>query len=119
MLLVERLEQLRVRGLRDADEQVAIIAQSVAKDVLQLLLQFAVEIDEQIAAGDQVQLRERRIAQYAVSCKHHRVTDFAGNAVVVTFGAEITRKPRLGDVRDDGCRIYPFTSRRERALIDI
>ena len=69
-LLVERLEQVGVRRLGDADQQKAVVAQAVAEHVLQLLLQLAVEIDQHVAARDQVQLRERRVAQHAVRGEH-------------------------------------------------
>src|SRR5579862_3369692 len=49
VLLVDGLEQFGIGGLGHADKQIAVIAQTVAKNVLQLLLQFAIEVYQQIA----------------------------------------------------------------------
>ena len=41
----------------------------------QLLLDIAIEIDQQIPAGHHVQLRERRIAQQIMDSEQHHIAD--------------------------------------------
>jgi hypothetical protein len=66
--LVLGREQLGVPGdgLRDAEEQEAARAQRVVEQRDHLLLQPPAEVDQQVAAGDEVEAGERRVADQAV-----------------------------------------------------
>ena len=66
-----------------------------------------------------MQLRERRVAQHAVHGKHYAVANLAGDAVVVAFGAEITRQARVRNVRGDCGGIHTFAGSRESALVEV
>ena len=68
MLLVDGGEQVAVLAdaLRRAEEQIAARAQRVVEGRDDLVLDVRPEIDQQVAAGDQVHPRERRIADDAV-----------------------------------------------------
>ena len=97
----------------------AVVAQTVAKHVLELLLQLAIEVDQQIATRDEMQLRERRIAQHAVRREHDAIADFARHAIMVALGTKIALEPRFGDIGGDRRRIDAVARRGERALIDV
>ena len=53
-----------------------------------LLLHVAIEVDHEIAAGDEVDARERRIAQHAVEREHHEVAHLAPDAEPVAVAHE-------------------------------
>jgi hypothetical protein len=58
-----RRAQIRraVGALGRAEEEVAVRFQGIMKGAASLLLQLAVEVDEQIAAGDEIKMGEGRI----------------------------------------------------------
>ena len=64
MLLVEQGEQFRVarHPFRRAQEQVSAGLQGVVERPDHALLQLAVQIDQHVAAGDQVEFGERRVS---------------------------------------------------------
>ena len=53
-----------------------------------LLLQLAIQVDEQIAAGDEVDAGEGRVLEQAVRCKQKNIAHFALDAVVVALAIE-------------------------------
>jgi len=69
VLLVHRLEELREApdGFRRAQIQEAARLERVVKDGEHLLLQARLEIDQQVAATDDVHARERGIADDVLS----------------------------------------------------
>ena len=68
MLLVDRREQLAVprHHFRAAKQQIAAWCQRIVERGNHPRLQFGVEVDQQIAAGDQVDAGEWRIADHAM-----------------------------------------------------
>ena len=66
--LVDGGEQARLAGqvLGAAEEQVAALVERVVEQRDQPVLQVGREIDQEVAAGDQVELGERRVAQQVV-----------------------------------------------------
>jgi len=95
MLVIDGLEQLVVRHLRRAQEQIALVAACVPEDGDDVLLEIAIEIDQQIAARDEVQSREGRIAKQTVNRKDQMVANFALDAIVILLGAEEPLQPFL------------------------
>ncbi len=61
-----------------------------------LLLQLAIEIDQEIAAGDQIDAGERRILEQAVAGEQHDVAQFLADPVVVALADEEPTQPLLG-----------------------
>jgi uncharacterized Zn finger protein len=57
------------QGLGGAEEQVPVVVQRIEEDVQDLLLDIRVQVDEQVAAGDEVELEEGRVAQQIVGAK--------------------------------------------------
>ena len=95
VLLVERGKQIAVLGdvLGRAKEQEPMRLERVVEDRDHACLQLAVEIDEEIAAGDQVHARERRIAHHAVRGEHAYVADPLVDHIAGTLGPEEALKP--------------------------
>ena len=84
-----------------------------------LLLQFAVEIDEHVAAGDQIDPAERRILEHAVACEQHGVAQFALGPVELALAREEAAQPLFAEIGLDGDRIAPFARNRERARVHV
>jgi hypothetical protein len=116
---VDRAKQFLVGGLRRTQEQAATLPAGIPKDVHDLFLQVAVEVDQQVATGDHVHSRERRIAQYAVGGEDHAVAQFADDAVVAVLGPEEAPQPRLGDVGGDRLWIHTFPGHGQGALVHV
>src|SRR5215475_8169746 len=74
---------------RAAEEQIAAWPQCVVKNRYELVLNVAVEIDQQVAAGNQIDARERRIADYAVRREDAEVADLLGDGIGLGVGGEI------------------------------
>src|SRR5262245_8223889 len=121
VLLVDRGEQIAV--LRDvlgrAEEQEAMRLERIVEDRDDVPLQLAVEIDEKIAAGDQVHARKRRIAHHAMRREHAQVADRLLDDVAGAFGGEEALQPLLGNALQQGIGIAARASHRQRRLVDI
>src|SRR5262249_16724734 len=68
-----------------ANEQIAIVSQGIVEGCAHLSLQLAVEIDQQIAARHEVDVRERRILQQTVLSKNHEIAHLAFDPEVVAL----------------------------------
>ena len=103
--LVHRLEQLRASGdaLGGTEEQKAAGSKRVVEQRNELLLQLGAEVDEDVAAGDEVELRERRIADQAVLGEDAHLAQLLDRLVGLPLSREEAREPLgrhvLGDVR--------------------
>src|SRR5919204_4154473 len=71
-MLVENLESIgkRAERFRRAEEQHAALREREMEDGQDPLLRRRLEIDEQVAAGDEIDARERRIADHVVLREH-------------------------------------------------
>src|SRR5262249_52298774 len=78
-LSIHRAEQLAVYRLGRTHEQISVPPQRIVERAADLVLQLAVEIDQKVAAGDQVDMRERWVSQKTVGGEHDEITDFATN----------------------------------------
>ena len=85
----------------------------------ELALQIALEIDQQIAAGDQIELDERRVLERAVLRKQHEVAQFLFDAIVAAVLDEKALQPLLGHIGFDGFRVAAVARDRERGLVEI
>ena len=84
-----------------------------------LLLQVAVEIDQNVAAGDEIDAREGRVFEQVVDREQHQVAQFLAHAVVVALAREEAAQTLLADVRLDRGRIASFPRDGERAGVEI
>src|SRR5215471_18658862 len=84
-----------------------------------LILQRPVQIDQQIAAGYQVDVREGGIAQNAVLSKDDKVAHLAFDEIVIAFSREELAQSFFGDVGLDGYRITSFARGRQGSGIEV
>jgi hypothetical protein len=61
----------RIRALGYSQEQEAARVKGILEVVANLLLEFSVEIDKEVAARDHIQTREGRIPQQAIACEQY------------------------------------------------
>ena len=87
MLLVHRLKQLRERANRfgRAQEEKSFRSKGVMKRWHDLFLQTGFEIDQQVAATDEVDARERRVAQEILPGENDRLTQRLADAVATVL----------------------------------
>jgi len=92
---VDRFEQFwrRVRRLGGSQEQKAVRVQRIVEDAAHLCLKLAFQIDQQVAAGDQVDPDEGRVLQRAVAGEQHDVAHLLADAVVLAFPGEVPLQP--------------------------
>ncbi len=111
---------VRVVGvLRGAEKEIAVRPQCEVKRGADLLLKLAVEIDQHVAAGDEIGARKRRVLEQAVAGEEHGVAQFAGHAVVVALPGKETLEPLLGQVGFDRKRIAALAGKAERHLVEV
>ena len=108
-----------VHRLRRAQEQVAPGFQGVVQRGEQLVLDVALQVDEQVSARHEVEAREGRVLQHTVGGEHYEVASFLLDPVVVAFAGEEALQALLADVGLDDCGIAAFPRRRQRARIQI
>src|SRR5580704_3000018 len=70
-------------GFGGAEKQVAIAAQREMENFQRPLLHLTVEINQQVAAADQIHFRERRIAQHVMRREQNRVAQLFLELVVI------------------------------------
>src|SRR5579863_6810621 len=77
MLLVNGREQIACLpdGLGRTEQQQARLIQAVMENRQDFALQRRIEIDQKIAAADQIHMPERRIAGYILSCEDTTFAD--------------------------------------------
>ena len=87
---VQFAEQPRTAAdpLRRAQEQIPAGGQGVVKKRHQPLLQSGVHVDQQIAAGDQVQRGKRRVANHIVDREHAHLADLLVHLVNIALPDE-------------------------------
>src|SRR5262249_35784992 len=105
--------------LRRAHEQETVGLERIVKRGADLRLQVAVEIDEQVAAGDQVDVRERGVLQQAMLGENDEVAHLAPDPVVVAVAGEEAPQALLRYVCLDRQWIAAVPAGRERTCIDI
>src|SRR5688500_15467487 len=83
LLQVDRRELIAggIGRLRATEKQKAAAAQREVEPLKDLLLRLAVQGNEQIAAADQVEAGEGRVAKQIVGGEDHAVSDFGADAV--------------------------------------
>lgn len=120
-LLVHDGKQIvrRVGRFRGAEEQVAVRTQREMKQLEDLPLHRPLQIDQHVAARDQVEMRERRIAQQAVRGEQNALAHRLGDHVMCAVPREIPLQQRGGHVARDRKRVGAGARADDRRLIDI
>ena len=121
VLLVYRREEVgtQVSGFGGAQKQKATRTQGKVKHLQNLALGISIQINQQIAAADQMQMGKGRIAQQAVLSKEDLFADFLLHLVMRLIADEILAQPRRCNVGENGGRINPRAAYADRALINI
>ena len=121
MLLADRLEAIRNAADRfgGAEKEHAALAQREMEQGQNLPLRLRAQVDEQIAAGDEVEARERRVGQQALAREHHRLTQFAHDLIVVVLLGEEAGEPRRRHVGLDRFRIDAVAGERHAVRVDV
>ncbi len=89
------------------------------KERQDLLLDLRLQVNQQVAATDQVQFREGRIADQVLLGKHHRLADLLVDPVgVLAFDKELPQTLRR-DVRGDAFRVDAGPGERQGVLVDV
>ena len=104
---VHRLEQVRPAGdvLGGAEEEEAPGAQRVVEQAHHLALDLAVQVDEQVAARDQVQLWEGRVLDEVVRGEDAHLAHLFAHAVLALLPREEAFQAFLRHVLADALRI--------------
>ena len=120
LLLVQLVEQAGIacQPLRGAQQQESTGAQGIVERLYQPLLQVVVHVDQQIAAGNQVHPRERRVLDHAVRREDAHLADLLDHAPVVAILAE----PALQPFRRNAVQWRPIASgagTADRLVVDV
>ena len=120
-LLVDRREQPAVLAdvLRGPEEQVAIRQERVVEDRDQLLLQRRVHVDQEVAAGDQVEARERRVPDDVVMSEHAALAQRAADPIGAILPDEELLQALGRDVVLDRQGIAPVARQLQRGNVDV
>ena len=84
-----------------------------------MLLRVAVQVDQQIAARDQVEPRKRRVAQQVVQREEHRLAQLATDAVAARLADEeaLSRSSETSAAID--VRIHAFACDADRVVVEV
>ena len=87
MLRIHDVEEIAMgaRGLRAAEPQEACRLERVVQDRQEALLQRRLEVDEQVAAGDEIDARKRRVLEDAVAGEEDNVAQFLPHVIMIAL----------------------------------
>jgi len=119
-VLGQGLEQAALAdGLGAAEEQEAGVFEGEVEQADQPLLDLLVEVDQQVAATDQVQLGERRVADQVLGGEHHRLAHRLVDTVALLLVGEEALQARRCEVRRDALRIDPGAGLLQGVEVDV
>ncbi len=119
-LLVLRLEQrAAVNQLGWAEQQQSFRMKRIVEEIDDVALQFALQIDQEIAADDQVETREGRIAQNIMLGEHHDFPHLLADAIAVVLFGEEPSQPLRPNFAFDGVGIETLAGAAQRRLMQI
>lgn len=121
VLLVQRLEEVgdAADGLRRAQEQESSMLERIVERGQRLLLQARLEIDEQVAATDEVHLRERRVGDEILPCKNHHLAQRLRYAVTALLFDEEAPQALWRDVLDETLGVEALAGPVEERLVEV
>src|SRR6266699_1259562 len=106
-------------SFRGPKEDIAARIERVVECAADLLLQLAFEIDQDVPAGDQIDVRKRRVFEQIVDGEQNYIADLLTDPVVIALARKKTAQPLFADIGFDGERIPALACRSERAGIKI
>ena len=117
----ERFEEITASAdvFRRSEKQPSARPQRIVEDRDEPLLQIGIQIDEQIAAHDHVDARERRILDQIVIGDAHHVADRLGEHEFVVLREEIAVEQFEGYVLDGALRIAGAPRLLQHGLVDV
>ena len=121
MFFLERYEQIveLAHALRGAKEQIAIGTQRIVEGRNHLALQIEAEIDQQVAAGDQVDAGKGWVANHVVWREDAQVAHFLGHREAAAIGDEKAFAPFGRDAVEQRARILGEACDGEGVVVDI
>ena len=120
-LLVERIELVDeiVGRLARAQEQHAVCVQAKVKQRQRLALRPGLQVDEQVAAADEVELGERCVSQHVVLGKHDHAPQLTRYAIAIVLRHEEASDSILAERPDRGGRVQTDPGKVERGSMRI
>ena len=102
-IAVDRLEPVRgmVGAFRSPEQQEAVRFQGIMECRADLMLEFPIKIDQQVAAGDEVELGEGWVFQHAMVCKKDEIPQLALDALELSLRDKKATQPPLAHLRLD------------------
>ena len=120
-LLDGEREEIRTRayGLGAAQHQHPLGLERVVEDTQNLSLHRLVQVDEHIAADDEIELGERGIPGHVLSREDATLADLFVDAIAAVEPAEEPAESLLRDVGGDPCRVDARAGPLDRALAHV
>jgi hypothetical protein len=121
-LLAHRVEaRLQLAGtLARAQEQEPADAQPIREAGERAPLRLRAQVDQHVAAGDEVEVRERRVGEQVVLGEHDAVADLGVHLVAaVRAHLEVRRQALVAHPLEAVLRVDPRPGGLERALVDV
>src|SRR4029450_3121103 len=87
-----------VGRLRPTQEQITARPKGEMKRLGDPLLNRAIQVDQQVATADEIQVRERWIFDHVVVREQHQLAEFTPDAVAGRLALKETVQPLFGDV---------------------
>ncbi len=88
-------------------------------DLERALLRLRIEVDEEVAAADQVEARERRVLHQVVGGEYDRLAQLAADPVAAHVTVEKAAQTFLGNVGRDGRRVDALARGPDRVLVEV
>ena len=109
----------RVRRLARPEEEVPAGLERVVEQLERALLEHALEVDEDVAARHQVDVRERRVLEEAVRREEDRLAEPLGHPVPARLVAKEAGEPRGAHVGLDGLGVEALARRPDGPLAEV
>ena len=110
---------MRAGAFRRTEHQEPRRLEGVLQDRPHFALQYVAEVDQHVAATDEVQLGERRVLRQVVPGKNTRVTDALRDLIPALRSGEEPRQALRRDMGQRGARVYAGAGFFDGRLADI
>ena len=118
-----RVEQVvpHAVGLGTAEQQVAVFAQGKVKNIEHPLLQVGLQVDQHIAATDQVHPTKRRVREHVLRAKHHhRAQRFAHREMLAVRALdEVALEPAGRHAGGNANRVAAAAAHLQRVVVGV
>ena len=109
----------RISRLRSAEKQIPFGFERKPKGCQNARLSGLVQVNQQIAAADQIDSGKRRIAQHIVAGEQHFFAHLLGHPKTVFFKGEEMLQPDSRHIRRNGRRIQAVAGEGNRPVVNI